>query len=159
MDTFKMENDEIYPIINENVHYKVYSINQENRFMYLFVNQENKKDDFAFYYSFDDLAIKLDFLDNVGFKALLASVTLLPNGNYVIGNVGDYISAVEELKRKNKEDKAIYRGHYSYKYTLVPSLYRKKKYYDNESYMYMGFKIQFYNELSSKKYIEILTTM
>jgi beta-glucosidase/6-phospho-beta-glucosidase/beta-galactosidase len=25
--------------------------------------------------------------------------------------------------------------------------------------MYMDFKIQFYNELSSKKYIEILTTM
>ncbi len=159
MDTFKMENDEIYPIINENVHYKVYSINQENRFMYLFVNQENKKEDLAFYYSFDDLAFKLDFLDNVGFKALLASVTLLPNGNYVIGNVGDYISAVEELKRKNKEDEAFYRGHYSYKYTLVPSLYRKKKYYDNESYMYMDFKTQFYNELSSKKYIEILTTM
>ena len=158
IDHFRIEDNELYPILGDS-HYRIYSINKDDKYMYLFVNLDNKKEEEFVYYTLDDIAFKLDIIDNVGFKALLASVTQLPNGNYVIGNVGDYISVIEELKRKYPSQEAFYRGHYSYKYTLVPSLYRKKKYYDNESYMYMDFKTQFYNELSNKKYIEILTTM
>ena len=156
---FKVSDNDLYMIINEEANYKIYSLKDEDKFMYLFVNQHDEKIEGIEYLSFEDFSNKVEDISNVSFKALLASVTHLPNGNYVIGNVGDYIKAIEELKRKYPLCEAFYRGHYSYKYTLVPSLYRKKKYYDNESYMYMDFKTQFYNELSNKKYIEILTTM
>ena len=81
----------------------------------------------------------------------------MPNGNYLIGSVEDYIMAITELNFKYRGNEHFYRGHYSYTYSLTPSLYRNKNYYENESFMYMDFKTQFYNDLSNKKYIEILT--
>lgn len=159
INQFRFIDDNLYPIINEEIHYKVYSINKDNSFMYLFVNLDNTLPKGINYYNFDDLVSKDSFINNNDFLELLSLVRELPNGNYVVGNVQDYISVVENLKKKYPNQEAFYRGHYSFKYTLVPSLYRKKKYYDNESYMYMDFKTQFYNELSDKKYIEILTTM
>ena len=159
INQFRFIDDNLYPIINEEIHYKVYSINKDNSFMSLFVNLDNTLPKGINYYNFDDLVSKDSFINNNDFLELLSLVRELPNGNYVVGNVQDYISVVENLKKKYPNQEAFYRGHYSFKYTLVPSLYRKKKYYDNESYMYMDFKTQFYNELSDKKYIEILTTM
>lgn len=91
--------------------------------------------------------------------AVLSEICYLPTGNYMVSNVQDYISVIEKTIRKNPEKEYFFRGHYNYKYLLVPSLYRKKVYYENENLMYMDFKTQFYNELSHKKYIEILTTM
>ena len=96
---------------------------------------------------------KLDDILNI-----LGKLFKLPNGNYVCDNVQSYITAIEEMSN-NYNGEHFFRGHYSYKYMLVPSLYRKKRYYDNESFMYMDFKTEFYKELSGKKYIEILTTM
>ena len=92
----------------------------------------------------------LDFLSNI---------VHLPNGNYVVGNVRDYISVIEKMNDLYPNLEHFYRGHYYYKYLLVPSLYREKKYYDNEDFIYMDFKSEFYNELAKKTYIEILTTM
>lgn len=89
---------------------------------------------------------------------LLAKICILPNGNYIVSNVQDYISVIERVTYNDKRE-FFFRGHYYYKYLLVPSLYRKKAYYENESIIYMDFKTQFYNELSKKTYIEILTTM
>lgn len=88
----------------------------------------------------------------------LAKICILPNGNYVIDNVQDYISVIERLTANDKHE-FFFRGHYYYKYLLVPSLYRKKNFYENESQIYMDFKTQFYKELSEKTYLEILTTM
>lgn len=140
--------------------YKVYKNRIDNKFMYLFVSLENEIKEDIKYLSFDDIVVS-DFtlFTPHEFKALLGKVYKLPNGNYVVGSVQDYISVIEELKNKYPNLETFFRGHYSYRYNLVPSLYRKKKYYDNESYMYMDFKTQFYNELANKKYIEILTTM
>lgn len=111
--------------------------------------------------SMDDLGIGSDFRLFTGADVLeyMASICKLPNGNYICGSVQDYISAIEELTQKYPNKEYFFRGHYSYKYLLVPSLYRKKQYYNNESFMYMDFKTQFYNQLADKKYIEILTTM
>lgn len=89
----------------------------------------------------------------------LSGILSLPNGNYVCGNVQDFIYAIDEITKKYPDKEYFFRGHSSYEYKLVPSLYRNKKYYGNEDLMYMDFKTQFYNELSHKKYIEILTTM
>lgn len=90
---------------------------------------------------------------------LLSQICILPTGNFVVGSVQDYISVCERIISAYPEKDFFFRGHYNYKYLLVPSLYRKKCFYENENFMYMDFKTQFYNELSDKKYIEILTTM
>lgn len=90
---------------------------------------------------------------------LLSQICILPTGNYMVGNVQDYISVVETIIQSAPEKEYFFRGHYNYNYILVPSLYRKKTFYENENFMYMDFKTHFYNELSDKKYIEILTTM
>ena len=89
----------------------------------------------------------------------LGKIFSLPNGNYVCGNVQDFIIAIDEITKKYPNKEYFFRGHSSYEYKLIPSLYRNKDYYENEDLMYMDFKTQFYNELSHKKYIEILTTM
>ena len=94
-----------------------------------------------------------DILENLG------GIFSLPNGNYVCGNVQDFIQAVDEITKKYPNKEYFFRGHSSHEFKLIPSLYRNKKYYDNEDLMYMDFKTQFYNELAHKKYIEILTTM
>ena len=104
-------------------------------------------------------------LDNIkGFETetileYLSHICKLPNGNYVCGNVQDFILAIDELVKKYPDKEYFFRGHSSYDYKLIPSLYRKEEYYENEDLMYMDFKTQFYNELAHKKYIEILTTM
>ena len=89
----------------------------------------------------------------------LSRIFSLPNGNYVCGNVQDFIKAIDEIVGKYPNKEYFFRGHASYEYKLIPSLYRNHKFYNNEDLMYMDFKTQFYNELSHKKYIEILTTM
>ena len=89
----------------------------------------------------------------------LSGIFSLPNGNYVCGNVQDFIKAVDEIVQKYPNKEYFFRGHSNYEYKLIPSLYRNEKYYNNEDLMYMDFKTQFYNELAHKKYIEILTTM
>ena len=110
------------------------------------------------YYNLNDFKEEGSFtLDDI--LNNLAGVFALPNGNYVCGNVQDFIQAVDDLTKKYPEKEYFFRGHASYEYKLIPSLYRNRKYYNNEDLMYMDFKTQFYNELSDKKYIEILTTM
>ena len=110
------------------------------------------------YYNLNDFKEEGSFtLDDI--LNNLAGVFALPNGNYVCGNVQDFIQAVDDLTKKYPDKEYFFRGHASYEYKLIPSLYRNQKYYDNEDLMYMDFKTQFYNELSDKKYIEILTTM
>ena len=89
----------------------------------------------------------------------LSRIFSLPNGNYVCGNVQDFIKAIDEIVGKYPNKEYFFRGHASYEYKLIPSLYRNHKFYNNEDLMYMDFKTQFYNELAHKKYIEILTTM
>lgn len=89
----------------------------------------------------------------------LSRIFSLPNGNYVCGNVQDFIKAIDEIVGKYPDKEYFFRGHASYEYKLIPSLYRNHKFYNNEDLMYMDFKTQFYNELAHKKYIEILTTM
>ena len=141
--------------------YKIYKEKKDDLYIYMFVSKDIEIIDGIEYMSFDDIMLKNDFTLFTGheFKALLGNMFILPTGNYIIGSVQSYISVIEDLKQKYPNMETFFRGHYSYKYNLVPSLYRKKKYYDNESYMYMDFKTQFYNELQNKKYIEILTTM
>jgi len=90
---------------------------------------------------------------------ILSKIRKLPSCNYIVSNVQDYISSIEEIKNKHLNEETFFRGQYSYKHILIPSLFRNKNYYNNESNMYMDFKNQYYNELSHKKYIEILTTM
>lgn len=110
------------------------------------------------YYNLNDFKEEGSFtLDDI--LNNLAGVFALPNGNYVCGNVQDFIQAVDDLTKKYPDKEYFFRGHASYEYKLIPSLYRNRKYYNNEDLMYMDFKTQFYNELSDKKYIEILTTM
>ncbi len=154
--SLKVMDDDIYVSINEEINYRVYSLKKDNKYVYLFVSLKNESLDGVNYISFDEV---LKYQIEKEYLILLSKVVRLPNGNYVIGNVQDYITVVEELKKKYPNQEAFYRGHYSNKYCLVPSLYRRKQYYDNESFMYMDFKTQFYNELRGKKYIEILTTM
>ena len=98
------------------------------------------------------------FITSQALVDILSKIKLL-NGNYIVSTVQDYITAVESVASLYPNKEIFFRGHYNYKYQLIPSLYRKKGYYDNENFMYNDFKNQFYNELGDKKYIEILTTM
>lgn len=140
--------------------YNVYKYKKEKGYIYIFAKLNSNEFDLK-YYTFEDLAIdsKNEIFTSKDVLEYLAFICKLPNGNYVIDNVQNYISAIEDLKRKYPDGETFFRGHYYYKYEMVPSLYRKEKYRDNEDYMYMDFKTQFYNELSNKKYIEILTMM
>ncbi len=151
--------DKLVTLECEKNDYLVYKIRREKSIVYAFALnttdipkvEEITLDDLGT--SEFKLFSKFDVLD------YLASICKLPNGNYVCGNVQDYISTIEEVTQRYPNKEYFFRGHYSHKYLLVPSLYRKKQYYNNESFMYMDFKTQFYNQLSNKKYIEILTTM
>ena len=146
-------------ITNSSIGNSIYKINRDNCFVYAIATPKSLKN--IEYLSLDDLSIQSEFELFTGGEVLeyLASICHLPNGNYIVGNVQDYISSIEKILSNHIDKEAFFRGHYYYKYELVPSLYRKKKYYENESFMYMDFKTQFYRELSNKKYIEILTTM
>jgi len=141
--------------------YKIHKIVHKDLNVYAFAMIDESKCENIDFLTLDDLNLNSTFSLFTGGDVLeyLASICMLPNGNYIVGCVQDYISAVESLSLKYANKEYFYRGHYSYEFELVPSLYRKKKYYNNESFMYMDFKTQFYNELSNKKYIEILTTM
>lgn len=138
---------------------KIYKIKRDNKYVYAIII--NKKIDNIKYLSMDDLSIQSNFSLYTGGEVLeyLSIICELPTGNFIVGNVQDYISSIEKILKNHTNKVAFFRGHYYYKYNLIPSLYRKKKYYENESLMYMDFKTQFYKELSNKKYIEILTTM
>jgi hypothetical protein len=139
----------------------VYKINKYNKCHYAFALKNGMDLLNVDYLTFDKLDINSNFeLFNGGDVLLfLASIKNLPNGNYIVGSVEDYISTICEMNDKYKNLEHFYRGHYHYKYQLVPSLFRKAKFFNNESDIYMDFKTQYYNELSHKKYIEILTTM
>ena len=140
--------------------YKVHRAKRENGYMYVFAKMNLKIEDVD-YLTLDDVGFVSDFKLFTGGEILeaLASLCTLPNGNYMVGNVQDYITTIERMSKLHIGKESFYRGQYYFKYELVPSLYRRKKYYENESYKYMDFKTQFYNELANKKYIEILTTM
>lgn len=157
--SFILKNDCV--IINSSQEgYRIYKLNRNNKYIYA-VAILNKEEFDASYLTLDDLSIQSSFSLFTGGDILeyLAGICELPTGNFIVGNVQDYISSIEKILNKYNDKEAFFRGHYYYKYELVPSLYRKKKYYENESFMYMDFKTQFYRELSNKKYIEILTTM
>lgn len=141
----------------ENNNYKTKKIRINGECVYVFYN--DVKEDNINYLSMKELDKEDLFVNSKAVLHYLSKIARLPNGNYLVGNVEDYIMAITELNLKYKDKEHFYRGHYSYTYSLTPSLYRVKNYYDNESYMYMDFKTQFYNELANKKYIEILTTM
>lgn len=162
--------DEVHLEINKNMvvaensksnSYKVYKIKRDDKFVYGFALSSLANKPNVNHLTLDDLHLNSDISIFTGGDVLeyLASICKLPNGNYVCGNVQDYITVVEDVTNKHPHKEHFFRGHYYYKYLLVPSLYRKDKYYNNESFMYMDFKTQFYKELSNKKYIEILTTM
>ena len=140
--------------------YLIYKIERKDSFIYAFAYMNNDIPNVD-YLTLDELGMESEFPLFTGADVLeyLANIVKLPNGSYVCGTVQDYITTVEEITNKYPNKEHFFRGHYYYKYQLVPSLYRKKAYFNNESYMYMDFKTQFYNQLSSKKYIEILTTM
>ena len=135
--------------INDLNDYKSYKYKIDGYFIYVFAKLNNNIN--VKYNNFD-------LCDSVYFD-ILSKIFILPNGNYVCSNIQNYITAIEKIKNVSPDMETFFRGHYSYQYSLIPSLFRKKKYYDNEDRMYMDFKTQFYNELSNKKYIEILTTM
>lgn len=143
-----------------NSNYKIHRIEKDDLYIYIFI-KKTPLDLNIEHLTLDSLSITSDFPLFTGGDVLeyLADVRELANGNFMVGSVEDYIKTIETLANRYPNKEHFFRGHYYYKYLLVPSLYRKKKYYDNESYMYMDFKTQFYNELSNKKYIEILTTM
>lgn len=148
-----ISNDELF-LDPSNDEYKIYKRIKDNKIAYSFTSVNLKED--VKYYTFNELPLNVKDQEVLSY---LADICFLPNGNYVVGTVQNYISVVENIIEKSNDKEFFFRGHYSYKYLLVPSLYRKKKYYENENFMYMDFKTQFYNELSDKKYIEILTTM
>ena len=117
------------------------------------LNLEEKLDN-----SYDLDTIDDNVISASEFVDILAGNNLF-NGNYVVSNVQDYITAIEAIISDCPNKEIFFRGHYNYRFKLIPSLYRKEGYYNNENFMYNDFKNQFYNELGDKKYIEILTTM
>ncbi len=141
--------------------YFVYKLNRKDGYVYALALKNIDKKPNVFALTLEDLDMNSEVSIFTGAEVLeyLADIGKLPNGNYVCGNVQDYITSIEEVTKKYPGKEYFFRGHYYYKYLLVPSLYRKKEYYNNENFMYMDFKTQFYNQLSGKKYIEILTTM
>lgn len=141
--------------------YRIHKVTHNGMYVFAFAMIDETKSENIDFLTLEDLSIGSSFTLFTGGDVLeyLSCICELPNGNFIVGCVQDYISAVEKLSKKYPNKEYFYRGHYSYEFELVPSLYRKKKYYNNESFMYMDFKTQFYNELSNKKYIEILTTM
>ena len=143
--------------VSDNNDYYTKKIRLNGECVYIFYKE--KKDENITYLSLSELDLKNTFIDYKMVLYYLSKIAKLPNGNFIVGNVEDYIMAITELNIKYKDKEPFYRGHYSYTYELTPSLYRNKNYFENESFMYMDFKTQFYNELRNKKYIEILTTM
>ncbi len=144
---------------NSTNHFEVYRLEQNGQKVYAFALVEKWLMPTLQYLTFDDLSSSGIGLNSEELLKLFAQICILPTGNFVVGNVQDYITVVERMIRPYPNQEFFFRGHYSYKYALIPSLYRKKQYYEHENFMYMDFKTQFYNELSDKKYIEILTTM
>ena len=157
----RLDGDKVRVMRPDGDKYKVHRAKMKDFSMYIFASQDSRLPSDAIYITLDDVGFSSSFPLFTGGELLeaLASLCKLPNGNYIVGNVQDYITTIEDMTRKSPNKEHFFRGHYYFKYELVPSLYRKKKYYENESDMYMDFKTQFYNELSNKKYIEILTTM
>lgn len=140
--------------------FEIRILNQSGAKVYAFVLVEKWNQPIIKYLTLNDMpSIGNGIYNSEEVLKLLAQICILPTGNYIVGNVQDYISICERIISAYPEKDFFFRGHYNYKYLLVPSLYRKKKFYENENFMYMDFKTQFYNELSDKKYIEILTTM
>lgn len=141
--------------------YLVYKIKRKDMYIYAFALKNLEAIPNVNMLTLEDLGIssKITIFTGADVLEYLSAICKLPNGNYVCGSVQDYITTIEEVTAHYPNKEYFFRGHYYYKYDLVPSLYRKKEYYNNESFMYMDFKTQFYNQLSNKKYIEILTTM
>ncbi len=54
----------------------------------------------------------------------LSILSKLGTGNYLIRSLEDFISAISELNKKYITKEHFYRGHYYYKYILIPSLFR-----------------------------------
>jgi len=137
---------------------QVHRVNFVDGYVYVFAII--KKEELAFeYVTLEELNSNEFIFSTSDVLNYLADYSKLPNGNYIVGSVQSYITAIENLEKENLDKETFFRGHYSYKYDLTPSIFRKKKYLENEATMAMDFKTQFYNELSTKKYIEILTTM
>ena len=149
--------DDIITVDKTGDDYQFNKIKGNDYYVYCFSFKGNDKPNVQSY-SIKDLTDVDDF-DKETVLDYLSEIFNLPNGNYVCGNVQDFIQAIDELTKKYPNKEYFFRGHSSYEYKLIPSLYRNKDYYENEDLMYMDFKTQFYNELSHKKYIEILTTM
>ena len=149
--------DDIITVDKTGNDYQFNKIKDNDYYVYCFSLKGNDKPNVQSY-SIKDLTDVDDF-DKETVLDYLSEIFNLPNGNYVCGNVQDFIRAIDELTKKYPNKEYFFRGHSSYEYKLIPSLYRNKDYYENEDLMYMDFKTQFYNELSHKKYIEILTTM
>lgn len=158
---FEIKENRITLKKTDSVEYLVYRIEREEGNVYAFALTNLDRLPSSSYLTLEDLDISNKFSLFTGAEVLeyLASICRLPNGNYVCGTVQDYITTIEEVTQNYPNKEHFFRGHYFYKYLLAPSLYRKKKYRENENFMYMDFKTQFYNQLADKKYIEILTTM
>ena len=85
---------------------------------------------------------------------MLAEIKTLPTGDFICSDVTDYINVIQDIDKKYSNFDHFYRGHYYYKYQLIPSLYRRAKYYNNEDLMYLEFKTKFYSQLANKRYID-----
>ena len=137
--------------------YRSKKVKRNNKNIYVLSSKEvmnNLK-----YYTLNDLDSGNYLYNGDDVLEILGLVSSLVNGNYICSSVENYILAISELNEKYANLEHFYRGHYDYTYSLIPSLFRNKNYYENESNIYMDFKNHFYNILSSKKYIEILTMM
>ena len=157
----RLDNDKLTMLEPDKEVYRAFKANMGDYSIYIFARLDGTLPRGSEYITLDDVGFSSSFPLFTGGELLeaLAKMCRLPNGNYIVGNVQDYITTIEHMTNKYPNKDYFFRGHYYFKYELVPSLYRKKKYYENESNMYMDFKTQFYNELANKKYIEILTTM
>ncbi len=142
--------------IEDGDNYKFYKINYQDKFVYVIGKKDKNLIDVEWK--------KIDELDDGEFDSnyvlnILSEIKKLPTGDFICSNVCDYISVIENLDKKYSNLDHFYRGHYYYKYQLIPSLYRRPKYYNNEDLMYLEFKTKFYSSLSNKSYIDVLTTM
>ena len=135
--------------------YNFYKINYQEKYVYV-IGKKNKEPVDVEYKKLEEL--DEDFNSNFVLN-ILAEIKTLPTGDFICSDVTDYINVIEAIDKKYSNFDHFYRGHYYYKYQLIPSLYRRAKYYNNEDLMYLEFKTKFYSQLSNKRYIDILTNM
>ena len=92
--------------------YKIHKIVHKDLNVYAFAMIDESKCENIDFLTLDDLNLNSTFSLFTGGDVLeyLASICMLPNGNYIVGCVQDYISAVESLSLKYANKEYFYRG-------------------------------------------------